>query len=155
MKGKVHQWLIGHSPPVSWSLIPLIRCYWFIQGIDSPLLCLISAGVRTAELKTRVEKEKRARPRGGGLSGTGEDGWIIELGADRRFVHWDWAWTSLDWAFQKWQNQNVSHRFINRCRMKDQVQDSSQIDLPSHLRVRQGMKSNVRCSISRLLKKLD
>jgi hypothetical protein len=24
-----------------------------------------------------------------------EDGWIIELEADRRFVHWDWAWTSL------------------------------------------------------------
>jgi hypothetical protein len=41
---------------------------------------------------------KRARPRIGGLSGTGEDGWIIELGADQRFVHWDWAWTSLDWA---------------------------------------------------------
>jgi hypothetical protein len=40
---------------------------------------------------------KRARPPEG-LSGTGEDGWIIELGANRRFVHWDWAWTSLDWA---------------------------------------------------------
>lgn len=53
--------------------------------------------------------------------------------------------------------KKVSHRFINRCRMKDQVQDSSQIDLPSHLRVRvrQGIQSNVRCSISRLLKKLD
>lgn len=50
--------------------------------------------MKAAELKTRVEKE--ARP--GGLSGTGEDGWIIELGADRRFARWDWAWTSLDWA---------------------------------------------------------
>jgi len=29
---------------------------------------------------------KRARPRRGGLSGTGEGGWIIELGADRRLV---------------------------------------------------------------------
>lgn len=51
--------------------------------------------MKAAELKTRVEKRKRARPRIGGLSGTGEDGWIIELGADQRFVHWDWAWTSL------------------------------------------------------------
>ena len=50
--------------------------------------------MKAAELKTRVEKRKRARPRIGGLSGTGEDGWIIELGADLRFVHWDWAWTS-------------------------------------------------------------
>ncbi|GJX29000.1 mediator of RNA polymerase II transcription subunit 11 [Tanacetum coccineum] len=32
--------------------------------------------------------------------------------------------------------------------MKDQVQDSSQIDLPSHLRVRQGIQANVRSSIS-------
>ncbi|KAL4592109.1 hypothetical protein LXL04_005093 [Taraxacum kok-saghyz] len=32
------------------------------------------------------------------------------------------------------------------------VQDSSKIDLPSHLRVRQGIQANVRSSISRLLK---
>ncbi|RHN75918.1 hypothetical protein MtrunA17_Chr2g0326391 [Medicago truncatula] len=50
--------------------------------------------------------------------------------------------------------KNLSHRIINRCRIKDQVRDSSQIDLPSHLRVRQGSLL-VRCSISRLLKKLD
>ncbi|GJZ15301.1 hypothetical protein Tco_0550978 [Tanacetum coccineum] len=31
---------------------------------------------------------------------------------------------------------------------QDQVQDSSQIDLPSHLRVRQGIQANVRSSIS-------
>ena len=36
------------------------------------------------------------------------------------------------------EKKNLSHRIINRCRIKDQVQDSSQIDLPSHLRVRQG-----------------
>ncbi|KAL5798361.1 hypothetical protein ACOSQ2_003181 [Xanthoceras sorbifolium] len=37
-------------------------------------------------LNLRLELRKRARPRRGGLSGTGEDGWIliIELGADRR-----------------------------------------------------------------------
>ena len=33
---------------------------------------------------------------------------------------------------------------MNRCRIKEQVQDSSQIDPPSHLRVRQGIPSNVR-----------
>ena len=49
--------------------------------------------MKAAELKTRVEKEERGLGPGG-LSGTGEDGWIIELGADQRFVHWDWAWTS-------------------------------------------------------------
>ena len=39
--------------------------------------------------------------------------------------------------WEKWQRKeknNFSHRIINRCRIKDQVQDSSQIDLPSHLR---------------------
>ncbi|KAK4837254.1 hypothetical protein QYF36_003984 [Acer negundo] len=90
-------------------------------------------------LNLRLELRKRARPRRGGLSGTGEDGWIriIELGADRRFVHWDWAWTSLDWASideKMTKSKRLPSRFINRCRMKDQVQDSSQIDLPSHLR---------------------
>jgi len=40
---------------------------------------------------------KRARPPGG-LAFRDWGGWIIELGANRRFVHWDWAWTSLDWA---------------------------------------------------------
>ena len=49
-------------------------------------------------LNLRLELRKRARPRRGGLSGTGGDEWIIELGVDRGFVHWDWAWTSLDWA---------------------------------------------------------
>nr|GFA56927.1 peptidase C50, separase [Tanacetum cinerariifolium] len=37
---------------------------------------------------------------------------------------------------------------LTGCRMKDQVQDSSQIDIPSHLRVRQGIQANVRSSIS-------
>jgi len=88
-------------------------------------------------LNLRLELRKRARPRRGGLSGTGEDGWIIiiELGADRRFVHW--AWTSLDWASideKMTKSKRLPSRFINRCRMKDQVQDSSKIDLPSHLR---------------------
>ncbi|KAF5180105.1 hypothetical protein FRX31_030309 [Thalictrum thalictroides] len=39
--------------------------------------------MKAAELKTRVEKEERGLGPGG-LEGTGEDGWIIELGADRR-----------------------------------------------------------------------
>ena len=38
--------------------------------------------------------------------------------------------------------KNFSHRVINRCRIQDQVQDSSQIDLPSHPRVWQGMKDS-------------
>lgn len=62
----------------------------------------------------------------------------------------------LDWAEKMTKKKkNFSYRIINRCRIKDQVQDSSKIDLPSHLRVRQGIVSNVPCSISRLLKKLD
>ncbi|KAM7249965.1 hypothetical protein ACFE04_019744 [Oxalis oulophora] len=51
-------------------------------------------------LNLRLELINRARPVGGGLSGTGEDG------------------------------------------IKDQVQDSSKIDLPYHLRARQGIQSN-------------
>lgn len=50
--------------------------YWFIQGIDSPFLCLILLAqvfstMKAAELQTRLRK--RARPPGG-LSGTGKGG---------------------------------------------------------------------------------
>lgn len=64
---------------------------------------------------------------------------------------------NLDWASidEKMTKKRKTSPIASRCRIKDQVQDSSQIDLPSHLRVRQGIVSNVPCSISRLLKKLD
>jgi hypothetical protein len=79
--------------------------------------------MKAAELQTRVEKEERGLGPGG-LSGTGEDGFIIELEADRRFEigigHGRASTGPTD------MKKNFPHRNINRCRMKEQVQDSSQ-----------------------------
>lgn len=84
--------------------------------------------MKAAELKTRVEKEERGLGPGG-LEGTGEDGWIIELGADRRFVHWDWAWTSLDWANRNEKlipSPGVGLKIRSRIRVKHRPSLSSQ-----------------------------
>lgn len=60
-----------------------------MQGTDCPF-SFISTGVhqpKTTELKTRVERKTARLP--GGLSRTEEDGLIIELEANQKFVHWD------------------------------------------------------------------
>jgi hypothetical protein len=55
----------------------------------------VFVNVKAAELKTRVEKEGEAPGRAFRDWGRRVD---YKLGAIRRFVHRDWAWTSLDWA---------------------------------------------------------
>lgn len=57
-----------------------------------------------------------------GLMGLGKTaGLYIELGSDRRVVHWDWAWTSTGPALMtKWQTEKLLP-IINRCRIKVKI----------------------------------